>query len=45
VEPPVDAGRSGEEDVFARVLDVLVATGTTPVIKPVPKMTPAKIGS
>ena len=37
VAPPVDAGRSGEPDVFARVLDVLAATGTTPVIKPRPK--------
>ena len=37
VEPPVDAGRSGEADVFARVLDVLAATGTTPVIKSRPK--------
>jgi hypothetical protein len=37
VEPPVDVGRKGEEDVFARVLDVLAATGTAPVIKPRPK--------
>jgi hypothetical protein len=37
VEPPVDAGRRGEADVFARVLDVLAATATTPVIRPRPK--------
>jgi hypothetical protein len=37
VEAPVDAGRAGEDDVFARVLDVLAATGTTPIIEPGPK--------
>jgi hypothetical protein len=31
-QPPVDVGKRGEERVFARVLDVLAATGSTPVI-------------
>jgi hypothetical protein len=32
VQPPVDVGKRGEERVFARVLDVLAATGSAPVI-------------
>ena len=32
VQPPVDVGTRGEERVFARVLDVLAATGSVPVI-------------
>jgi len=32
VHPPVDVGRRGEDDVFARVLDVFAATGTAPTI-------------
>jgi hypothetical protein len=34
VQARVDAGKRGEEDVFARVLDVLRATGTVPIICP-----------
>lgn len=34
VHPPVDVGRRGEDDVFARVLDVFAATGTAAVIDP-----------
>ena len=32
VRPPVDVGKRGEEHVFARVLDVLAATGSVPII-------------